>query len=249
MKTILSRCVAAAALALLALPASAQDVGALLKAADRFRVPSQNMRIATQVEVFKTDGSVDKERLYTVFAQVNHQSLVVMQSPAEKGQKVLMAGDDFWLVLPGSQRPVRITPMQKLLGDASTADIAALSWSDDYTGTVVAEEKCGAPERDCIHLSLQARRKAVTYQRIELWLGKARHDPVKAELYVQSDKLAKRAEFVLDPANPNSVAAMLLQDEVTNHKQTRVSYLDRKAQTVPDTWLNPMFLARGMALE
>ena len=46
-----------------------------------------------------------------------------MQSPAEKGQKVLMLGDDFWLLMPDSQRPLRITPMQKLLGDASTGDI------------------------------------------------------------------------------------------------------------------------------
>jgi hypothetical protein len=30
-----------------------------------------------------------------------------------------MLGDDFWLLLPGSQRALRITPSQKLLGDAS----------------------------------------------------------------------------------------------------------------------------------
>ncbi len=249
MKTILSRCVAAGALALLTLPALAQDVPDLLKAADRFRVPVRNLRIDTQVSVYKTDGAVDKERLYTVFAQADHQSLVLMQSPAEKGQKMLMAGDDFWLVLPGSQRPVRITPMQKLLGDASTADIAALSWSDDYTGSIAGEDKCGEPVRDCVHLSLQAKRKAVSYQRIELWLGKVRHEPVKADLYVQSDKLAKHAEFVLDPAKPDTVAAMLLQDQIANHRQTKVSYLDRKPQTVPEAWLNPMFLVRGIALD
>jgi hypothetical protein len=27
-----------------------------------------------------------------------------MRSPAEAGQKVLMLGDDFWLLMPGSQR-------------------------------------------------------------------------------------------------------------------------------------------------
>ena len=51
------------------------------------------------------DGSPDKERRYTVFAQAEHQSLVLMRSPAEQGQKVLMLGDDFWLLMPGSQRP------------------------------------------------------------------------------------------------------------------------------------------------
>ena len=170
----------------------------LLKAADKYRMSGDNMQIDTQISVFNTDGSPDKERRYVVFAQAKHQSLVLMQSPAEKGQKVLMLGDDYWLLMPGSQRPLRITPMQKLLGDASTGDIATLSWADDYTGSVAGEEPCGEPAQPCLHLALQANRKGVTYQRIELWIGKARHEPVRADLYVQSDKLAKRARFVMD---------------------------------------------------
>ena len=245
---------AATSLALAASQAFAQDVPALLKAADKYRMGSENMQVDTQVSVFNTDGSPDKERRYTVFAQAKHQSLVLMQSPAEKGQKVLMLGDDFWLLMPGSQRPLRITPMQKLLGDASTGDIATMSWADDYTGTVAGEEPCGEPKQACIHLSLNANRKGVTYQRIELWLGKARHEPVMADLYVQSDKLAKQARFVMDkPAAagqaPTTVTAMLLRDQLTNKKETEVRYLARKEHTVPEAWLNPMFLARNPALE
>jgi hypothetical protein len=171
-----------------------------------------------------------------------------MQSPAEKGQKVLMLGDDFWLLMPGSQRPLRITPMQKLLGDASTGDIATLSWADDYGGRVVGEERCG--EVPCLHLSLAAGRKGVTYQRIELWLGVKLHEPIKAELYVQSDKLAKQAAFVLDkPAAPTQVAEMVLRDQLSNHKETRVRYVSRAPRSVPEAWLNPMFLARNPTLD
>ncbi|HEX7439282.1 MAG TPA: outer membrane lipoprotein-sorting protein [Caldimonas sp.] len=240
----------AAALTLGAAHAFAQDVPALLKAADKYRLSSENMQIETQIRVFNTDGTPDKERRYTVFAQTGHQSLVLMQSPAEKGQKVLMLGDDFWLLMPGSQRPLRISPMQKLIGDASTGDIATMGWATDYTGTLAGEERCGEPAQDCLHLSLQASRKGVTYQRIELWLGKARHEPVKADLYVQSDKLAKQARFVMDkPAAPTTVTEMLLRDQLTNKKETQVRYLDRKEHTVPEAWLNPMFLARNPSLE
>ena len=56
--------------------------------------------------------------------------------------------DDFWLLMPGTQRPMRITPSQKLLGDASTGDIATLSWSEDYEGRVVGEERCELVESD-----------------------------------------------------------------------------------------------------
>ena len=260
MKTI--QCVAAGVLAALgafaaplAIGQSAPDVPALLKAADRYRMSSENMQVETLISVFNTDGSPDKERRYTVFAQAKHQSLVLMQSPAEKGQKVLMLGDDFWLLMPSSQRPLRITPMQKLLGDASTGDIATMSWAEDYSGTVAGEESCGEPAQKCTHLSLAANRKGVTYQRIELWIGKAKSEPIKADLYVQSDKLAKQARFVIDkpegsaPTAPALVTSMLLRDQLTNKKETQVRYVSRKEKTVPEAWLNPMFLARNPSLD
>lgn len=235
-------------LALAGLGARAQDIEPLLKAADRYRMSSDKLQVETLVSVFHPDGTPDKERRYTVFAQANHQSLVLMRSPAEQGQKVLMLGDDFWLLMPGSQRPLRITPMQKLLGDASTGDIATLSWAEDYGGRVVGEERCG--EQPCLHLSLAAKRKGVSYQRIELWLGAVRHEPIRAELYVQSDKLAKQAGFVLDvPAAPTQVTEMLLRDQLSNRKETRVRYLSRQPRAVPEAWLNPMFLARNPGLD
>ena len=112
-------------IALAATAAQADDnVAALLKAADAYRTGQDDLQVETHVSVQNRDGSPDKERRYTVFAQRGHKSLVLMRSPAEQGQKVLMLGDDFWLLMPGSQRPIRITPTQKLLGDASTGDIA-----------------------------------------------------------------------------------------------------------------------------
>ncbi|MCH8619158.1 outer membrane lipoprotein-sorting protein [Undibacterium sp. TS12] len=227
-----------------AMPVQAADISDILKAADQYRIGTENMQVETRITTFAKDGSKEKERSYMVFSQINHQSLVLMQSPAEKGQKVLMLGDDFWMLLPGSQRPLRITPMQKLLGDASIGDIATMSWAQDYTGKIIGEEKCG--ERACLHLSLNAVRKSVAYQRIELWLSKNHHEPVKADLFVQSEKLAKQASFVLDK---NEVAEMVLLDQLSSHKETRVRYVSRKQKTVPEQWLNPMFLAKNPNLE
>jgi hypothetical protein len=227
---------------------AAEDPAALLRAADRWRIGDDSLQVETRVQVLGRDGAVEKERLYTVFVQPGHRSLVLMRSPAEAGQRVLMLGDDFWLLMPGSQRPLRITPLQKLLGDASTGDIATLSWAEDYAGTLAGEESCeGLP---CWHLQLQATRAGVSYRRIELWIGKARHEPLRAQLYVQSDKLAKQARFVLDkPSAPSSVTEMVLRDELSTHKETRVRYLSRVPKRVPEAWMNPMFLARNPPLE
>ena len=245
----------ASAIAVLCLSATAQDIPALLKAADKYRLTSDSLQSDTQVSVVNADGTSDKERRYKVFVQHDRKSLVLMQSPVEKGQKVLMLGDDFWLLLPDSQRPLRITPMQKLLGDASVGDVATMSWADDYTGKLVGEERCdggahGAPAQACLRLSLTAARKGVTYQHIELWLGKAHKEPVKADLYVLSEKLAKQAYFVLDnPSAPTTVNEMVLADQVSNHKITHVRYLNRKERKVPQEWLNPMFLVRNPELD
>jgi Outer membrane lipoprotein-sorting protein len=241
-------------LALCTDPASAAeappDVAALLKAADRYRMGASNLQVDTLVSTTHADGTPDKERRYRVIVQDQRRSLVLMQSPAERGQKVLMLGDEYWLLMPGSQRAMRITPMQKLLGDASTGDIATMSWADDYTGSVVGQAPCGEPAQPCWQLSLTASRPGVTYQRIELWLGRARLEPVQADLYVQSAKLAKQARFVIDTrAQPPQVSEMLLQDQLTARKVTRVQYLSRQARTVPSAWLNPMFLARTPDLE
>jgi hypothetical protein len=224
---------------------TAAQVHELLVAADRWRTGADNLVVETEVQLMARDGTPEKERRYTVYLQAGHKSLVLMRSPAEAGQKMLMLGDDFWLLLPGSQRPMRITPTQKLLGDASTGDIATLSWADDYSGSVVGDEVCDG-NRPCQHLSLQATRKGLSYQRIELWLGKARHEPVRAELYVQSDKLAKQASFSIEHGQ---VSSMVLTDRLASQKETRVRYLSRQNRQLPEAWLNPMFLARNPALE
>lgn len=227
--------------------AHALDAQALVDATDRWRTGDTALQVETLVQVIGRDGTPEKERLYTVFVQSERRSLVLMRSPAEQGQKVLMLSDDFWLLMPASQRPLRITPSQKLLGDAATGDIATMSWRDDYSATLVGDDGCPTAQ-PCHHLQLQARRKGVSYQRIELWIGRERHEPLRAELYVQSDKLAKEARFVLDARQP-WVSEMVLTDRLSTHKETRVRYLSRTARQVPETWLNPMFLVRNPGLE
>ncbi|MBC8162114.1 MAG: outer membrane lipoprotein-sorting protein [Roseiflexaceae bacterium] len=226
---------------------AAQDsVQHMLKAADAYRLTDDAMQVETQITIMK-DGTPDKERRYTVYLRENRQSLVVMRSPSERGQKVLMLADDFWLIMPSTQRPMRITPTQKLFGDASTGDIATMTWAGDYDGKVVAEEACveGAKER-CVHLSLNSQRKGVTYTRIELWLAKGGYQPVRADLFVASDKMAKQASFRLDGVEGRQqVTEMLLTDQIQQGKQTVVRYLSRLAKRAPDDWFNPMFLTRN----
>jgi hypothetical protein len=216
----------------------------IIKKADQYRSSSPNVQVQTRIEVFARDGALDKQRDYQVLREGSRKTLILMTSPAEKGQKILMLGEDFWMFMPSSQRPIRITPTQKLLGDASTGDIATLSWADDYTGNIVNEEQCGA--QTCIHLTLSGNRNGLTYKRIELWVGKEKKEPIRADLYVQSEKLAKKASFTM---RNGIVGHMDLEDLLSNRKMTRVTYLSHQNRTIPREWLNPMFLARNPILE
>lgn len=218
------------------------EVHSLLVKADAYRQATAAVQVDTRVQVLK-GGAVDKERAYRVFVKPGRRSLVLSRSAVEKGQKVLMVGDDFWIVLPGSQRPIRITPAQKLLGDAATGDIATLTWAEDYAGTVGGEEDAGGVP--CTRLDLTAARKGVTYARITLWLARADGHPVSADLYVASEKLAKRATFEMgELGGRRGVVAMRIRDEIQTGRETVIEYLTNAAHEIGDEYYNPAFLTR-----
>ena len=228
---------------------SEADIAAVVRSVDNMRAgPGKDpFRIETQVVSIKTDGSIDKQRSFSVFLQPERKILIMSRSPSEQGQKLLMMEDDFWLVLPGSQRPMRITATQKMVGDAATADIGTVRWSDEYASKFVGEDKCG--DQPCLRLELTALRKSTSYSRIDLWVGKVKSEPIKADLYLQSGKLAKSAKFVLDnPRAPTLVMETILSDELSELKETRIRYVSREAKSVPSEWFNPQFLASNPAI-
>jgi hypothetical protein len=245
-------------LLLLAAPVqAAENVAALLKAADAFRLPAESVRVETHVELYKNEA-LDKERLYTVYVKPGRRSLVLMKSPSEAGQKVLMLADQFWLLMPESQRPLRITPSQKLLGEASTGDIATMTWSDDYDGSVKDEIDCPVPPaglpdapaatktRRCLHLDLAQARSGVTYARVELYLEKTTRTPIKADLYVGSGKRAKEAWYFPKPVGGQPrIMTMVLLDDIQPNRRTVIRYRSIVPKAAPDEFFNPAALVRN----
>ena len=110
----------------------------------------------------------DEEQLYKVSQKGTEKTYVEFMSPREKGEHLLMLGDDMWVYLPDTSRPVRITPLERLSGDASNGDVARTNYAVDYTPVYLRTEKVGAEE--CYVLELTAKRKGATYQRILYWL-------------------------------------------------------------------------------
>jgi hypothetical protein len=219
------------------------NADAILKKADAYRLPDASSQVETLVQTFK-DGKPDKEKRYQVLVKPGGKSLVLARTPGEAGLKVLMSGDDFWLLAPGSARPMRITPMQKLLGEASTGDIASMTWAGDYEGKVVRElDVDGLP---CLELDLTALRKSLSYQRIVLHVAKSDYRPVHADLYAASNRKLKQAHFKVEPRDGRpAVTVMKLVDEVQSSRVTLVETVSRKPRQFGDELFNPMYLSRN----
>lgn len=232
------------ALLLFSLPLlAAEDIAALLKKADAFRLDDQPSKVESVVEMYRS-GTLDKERRYTVYSKPGRRSLVLMKSPLEAGQKVLMLADQFWLLMPDSQRPLRISASQKLLGEASTGDIATLTWSEDYQGQVAGEVDIKG--RRCLQLSLDASRAGVTYSHIELFLDKHSSQPVKADLFVNSGKRAKEAWYEAGKLDGRSrIVSMTLLDDIQAERKTIIRYLSISPKAIPDEFFNPAALVRN----
>lgn len=237
----------------------ADNIDKILRDVDSFRLPDGSVRVETEIRLYRND-KLDKERLYTVYIKPSRRSLVLMKSPMEIGQKLLMLGEKFWLLTPDSQRPLRITSSQKLLGEASTGDIASMTWSEDYKGDILAESTCPKPSTafggielkefekfsTCLQLNLKANAEGLTYSDVILFIDKNTKIPVKADLFVDSGKKAKEAWYAkLKKDNNKYIDTMLLIDNIQTSRYTIVTYKSIETKDFPEEFLNPAALIRN----
>jgi len=232
-------------------PLDALQVEQMIKKADAYRLGQQSAKVISKVTLY-SNGEKDKTRQYTVYTRENRESLVIFDSPVEAGQKMLMLGDNYWLLMPKSRRPIRITPMQKLLGEASIGDISTLTWSEDYQGNWIKQQQLNIVKTDGSSqnidtemLELNAKTRGASYFTINLWLEKGTGFPIKAELFLQSGKLAKQAWFtkgLLD--GEDKVVSMQLDDQIQKNQQTIIEYKSITALEIDNKYYNPAYLSR-----
>jgi galactitol-specific phosphotransferase system IIB component len=229
-----------------------ENVEEMIRQADLYRVESSSAKVVSLVSLFE-NNQLDKTREYHVYTRPNRESLVVFKSQVEAGQKMLMLGDNYWLLMPKSRRPIRITPMQKLLGEASVGDISTLTWSEDYSGQLITQETLTLASGELVvtnKLQLTSTTSGASYQTINLWLNEANSFPIKADLYLRSGKLAKQAWFGegIRDAQPR-VVSMTLLDQIQPAKKTIIEYLEIEEVELDERFYNPAYLTRNKASE
>ena len=224
---------AVCALVCRAAPPAAPDAMELLKRSDSYRNGWPAYVLRVKITNFE-NGKPDEESLYEVSQKGTEKTFVEFLSPRDKGRHMLMLGDDMWVYLPDTSRPVRITPLERLTGDASNGDVARTNFAVDYTPVYLRTEKVGA--ENCHVLELTARRKGSTYQRILYWVRTEDARPVRAEFYLTSGKHIKSATFD-DYAPVNGVPQlrrMTLYDEIRHNSHSVLEYSNIAPRSLPD---------------
>ncbi|MBV2358555.1 outer membrane lipoprotein-sorting protein [Thalassococcus sp. CAU 1522] len=253
--TLLFGSVATAGLGFGALPALAANATAILSEADRIRNPQTTF--AVDVKLVDYDrGKVKETTIVTVYArpQVSQfQTLVHMESPARDRGKIMLRNDNsLWLYDPASRASVRISPRQRLLGNASNGDVVSSNLVGDYSATLAGTEAVvdgDRKNRNCHKLTLTQTRSSAPYNSIEFWVDAANSQPVKGKYFTKSGKLIKVAWYrklrnemgalrptevvIADGFNPNSVTTMTMSNF--------------RAKEIPASWFSKEWLPNFQA--
>jgi hypothetical protein len=209
----------------------------VLEQADQVRNGSGSALIKVRIANFK-GNELEQENIFEVYAKGSEKSLIKSLDPRSRGLRILMLGDDMWISMPDVSRPIRITPAQRLVGQASNGDVAKTYYAVDYDPRLVREEKVG--QRLCALLDLKAKRKGATYQRIEYWVDLATLAPVQANFYLTSGKNSKFAAFDEFKAllGQRMVTRITIEDRILGKEKTIIEYLSAESRELPEKYFN-----------
>ena len=133
---------------------------------------------------------------YHVFFNADKALVVCIEPQTQKGNLLLLQNHELWMYIKSTAQPMKITPLQRLSGSVSFVDIARLNWATDFFvdsfETVKLESKT---KQETYLLHIKSISPEVSYKRVNLWIDKNSKRPVKADIYLSSEKLYKTVLF------------------------------------------------------
>jgi outer membrane lipoprotein-sorting protein len=244
------------ALALLAAGAlrAAPDAQAILAASDAIRNPDKAFALTTTLTEY-TDGKQTGTNTLRVYSKADtssgqFRSVIGFVAPARDSNKIMLkSGNDLWFFDPSSKASIRVSPQQRLLGQAANGDVVTVDMAKDYKAELVGQEDAQDGDRQvrhCYKLSLAATSPDVTYHRIEMWVDASTSRPVKARFYSESERLLKTAFYrQYRPALGNErPTEMVIIDGLNPKWVTIMRYSDYAWQDIPESWLQRDYLPR-----
>jgi hypothetical protein len=233
------------------------DAQAILAASDHVRCPDNTFSMSTSLVEFKKRTQTDANSLI-VYAKLDPQSgqfmsLIQFAVPArDAGKLMLKNGNDLWMYDPENKASIRLSPKQRLLGQAANGDVVTVNWALDYNAKWSGQETVLDGDRQqkvAHHLDLRARAPEVTYDRIELWIEIDSNRPVKALFYSESGVLLKTAYYrqykeELGAYRPTEIVII---DGLDPQLVTVMKFSKFAKRDIPASWLQRDYLPRFKA--
>jgi len=233
---------------------AADDAQSLLTASDAVRNPPGSFSVRVTLTEFRK-GKQTSSSVLTVYSKPardsgQYNNLVRFMAPARDADKLMLRhGLDLWFYDPSTRASVRISPQQRLLGQASNGDVMSTNLARDYraerTGSETVKDGEGQP-RETVRLRLTALRTDVPYALVDYWIDPSNQRPVMARFYTADARLLKTAYLrkfqpQLGAMRPTETVIIdgLDPDWVTLMQSSQFAQRD-----VPDEWLQRDYLPR-----
>ena len=233
---------------------AAPDPQSVLTTSDAIRNPRQPYSVVVTLTEFEAGKQVDMSTL-KAYAREQEKggqfaTLVAFVLPArDAGKLMLRNGDDLWFYDPSTKASVRLSPQQRLMGQASNGDVVTVNLAKDYSAKLLAEEEVMDGERKTrksYKLGLTSSSPSATYATVEYWIDAENNRPIKGRFFAESGRLLKTVYYrryqmqlgrerptetvIIDGLNPQSVTLMRFSDYATPN--------------IPSTWFHRDYLPR-----
>lgn len=232
-------------------PPTAQDI---IAAADRARNPERPFRVTLNLVDYEHARARDRVVL-AVYAKIDDRTrqfrnlVRYIEPPRDAGKLVLLDASKMWFYDPASKTSVRVSPQQRLTGQASNGDVLSVNLARDYTARLVGEETikdADRQDRKAWHVDLSAATDDAIYSRLEYWVEQGSYRAIKGKFYSDSGRLLKIAYYrkfadVLGAARPTETVII---DAVDASLVTIVASSGFTERDIPDAWFQRDYLPR-----
>ena len=253
-RDLLSAAASGLALALHAPARAAPPAQDILAACDEVRNPPKPFGVVVTLLEYRSGKQTDANTL-SVYSKAEraggqYASLLRFIEPARDANKLMLKnGNDLWFFDPASKASIRLSPQQRLLGQAANGDVVTVNLARDYKAELDAEEDLADGERAQRHaykLKLAAASPDVTYDHIEMWIDTTSSRPIKSRFFAESGRLLKTAYYrkfspQLGRERPTEVVII---DGLDPAWVTVMRYSDFVYRDIPDAWLQRDYLPR-----
>jgi outer membrane lipoprotein-sorting protein len=166
----------------------------ILRQAELNRIPWAEMSLyATLTDSVITGNATTS---YRVFFNGNKALVECTEPLSQKGNLLLLQNDELWFYIKSTAHAMKITPIQRLSGSVSFVDIARLNWATDYSiDSFEIVKRDDDKKQEAYLLHLRAVSQEISYRKINLWVDKNNKKPIKADIYLSSEKIYKTLLF------------------------------------------------------